>query len=157
MKALMAMLVFGLSLLTTGGDTGQKKVAYDVYNGHFEKNNSGLKGESSYLVLTGRDAFDKVFGIGRVIGQQNFVPKDVFEKKLVVAVIKRGDAVTKYDIKSVTAKKDMLYIEYTTTPVGAGGSARFASPLLISVDRDDLTSVVFVENQKKAYTVKIQK
>jgi hypothetical protein len=133
-----------------------KKVEFDVHDGHFEKNNSGLKGESSYLEFSDRDAFDKVFGLGRVMRKQNFVPKDAFDKKMVVAVIKRGNALTTYKVDKVTADGGTLYVQYTAK-MGEAGTATFHSPLIVSVDKGKYTKVVFIENGKKADTLKVEK
>lgn len=163
MNRLLAMVaVLALPLLTVAApapddDTAKgKKVNFDVHNGQFEKNNSGLTGDSSYLVFSDRDAFDKVFGLGRVMGKQNFVPKDAFDTKMVVAVIKRVKALTEYKVEKVTADDGTLYVQYTAK-TGDPGSATFHSPLIVSVDKDKYTSVVFIENGKKAATVKIAK
>src|SRR3954462_8566219 len=59
-------------------------------SGYFEKNNSGLEGEKSYLVLTDKEEFDKVFGPAPRAGQNNFLAPDTFESKIIVATIKRG-------------------------------------------------------------------
>jgi hypothetical protein len=157
-----ALAVLALPLLVRAApapdeDTAKgKEVKLDVHNGHFQKNDAGLKGDSSYLVFTDREAFDKVFGVGRVIGKQNFVPKDAFDKQMVVAVIKRGNAVTEYKVEKVTADEGTLYVQYTAK-MGTPGSATFASPLIVSVDKDKYTAVVFIENGKKAEKVKVGK
>jgi hypothetical protein len=162
MKALYtALAVFAVTPFVLAApapdDTAKgKKVEYNVHNGHFEKNDAGLKGDSSYLAFTDRDGFDKVFGIGRVIGKQNFVPKDAFDKKMVVAVIKRGNAITDYKVEKVTADEGTLYVQYTAK-MGEAGTATFASPLIVSVDKDKYTAVVFIENGKKADKVKLAK
>jgi len=162
MRLLATLAVLALPLVVVAApapdeDTAKgKKVEFAVHDGHFEKNDSGLKGDSSYLVFGDRDAFDKVFGIGRVIGKQNFVPKDAFDKKMVVAVIKRGKAVTEYKVEKVTADDGTLYVRYTAK-MGEAGTATFHSPLIVSVDKDKYTSVVFIENGKKAETVKVAK
>ncbi len=97
-----------------------------------------------------------MFGIARVIGKQNFVPKDAFDKKMVVAVIKRGNAVTEYKVEKVTADDGTLYVKYTAK-MGTAGTATFASPLILSVDKDKYTEVVFLENGKKVEKVKVGK
>jgi hypothetical protein len=164
MKMLLAALAaLCLPLLVAAApapdeDTAKgKKVDFDVHNGHFQKNDAGLKGDASYLAFTDRDAFDKVFGIGRVIGKQNFVPKDAFDKKMVVAVIKRGNAITEYKVDKVTADEGTLYVQYTATAKPGGGTATYASPLIVSVDKDKYKQVVFLENGKKVETVKLGK
>jgi hypothetical protein len=160
MKTLLAALLLVCPLAAAPVPAEDKakinKIAFDVHNGHFEKNTSGLKGDSSYLVFTDRPSFDKVFGIARVIGKQNFVPKGAFEKRMVVAVIKRGNALVRYKDEQVTADGKALTVRYTATK-GPAGSARFHSPLIVSLPRDKYTSVTFVENGKKAETLKIGK
>jgi hypothetical protein len=133
-----------------------KKVEYEVYTSYFEKNTSGLTGEASYVALTDQKAFDKVFGPAATMNKQTFLPKDAFEKKLVVAVIKRGNAVWTYKVDKVTADDDTLYVQYDATSKDGGG-AKFASPLIVSVDKGKYTAVVFIENGKKVGTAKIEK
>jgi hypothetical protein len=159
---LVALAVLALPLLARAApapdeDTAKgKEVKYEVHNGHFQKNDAGLKGDASYLVFTDREAFDKVFGAAATMRKQNFVPKDAFDNQMVVAVIKRGNAVTEYKVEKVTADEGTLYVQYTAK-MGTPGSATFASPLIVSVDKDKYTSVVFIENGKKAATVKVPK
>jgi hypothetical protein len=156
--AIFAVIAWPLCVVAAPDEETAKgsKVEYTLHNGHFEKNNSGLKGDSSYLVFTNREAFDKIFGVAATMRKQNFVPKDAFDKNLVVAVIKRGKAVTEYKVEQVTADDGTLYVQYTAK-MGDPGSATFASPLILSVDKDKYKSVVFIENGKKAETVKIEK
>ncbi len=134
------------------------KVEFDVHNGHFVSNKYEMKGDSAYLAIADRDNFDKIFGIGRVIGKQNFVPKDAFEKKIVVATIKKGAALTEYKVEKVTADGETLYIQYTSETKGsATGTAQFASPMIVSVDKGRIKKVIFIENGKKAETVEVAK
>jgi hypothetical protein len=133
------------------------KVDYLVYDGYFESNKSGLKGDTSFLAFADDAAFDKIFGKAVVMGKkQNFLPKDAFETKLVFATIKRGDKVWEYKVEKVTADKDTLYVQYTAKSKDGGG-ATFASPLIVSVDKGKYASVVFIEDGKKAGTATIGK
>jgi hypothetical protein len=163
MKTLFAALAFlALPLLVRAApapdeDTAKgKEVKFEVHGGHFQKNDAGLKGDASYLVFTDREAFDKVFGSAATMRKQNFVPKDAFDKKMVVSVIKRGNAVTEYKVEKVTSDEGTLYVQYTAK-TGAAGSATYASPLIVSVDKDKYTAVVFLENGKKVEKVKVGK
>ncbi len=135
------------------------KVDFDVHTGQFESNKSGLKGDASYLVFTDRAAFDAVFGAAFTMGKKpNVVPKEAFDKKMVVAVIKRGDVLFEYKVSQVTTDDGTLYVEYTATAKGdAGGTAKFASPLIVSVEKGKYTDVVFIENGKKAGAATIGK
>jgi len=124
---------------------------------YFEKNNSGLKGEASFLALPDKESFDKVFGIGFVMGKKPPVLKDDdFDKKLVVAVIKRGNAPVKYKVDSVMAAGDGLRVIYTSK-AGEPGTAKYASPLIVAVDKCKYKSVTFIENAKKVGTAEIGK
>ena len=95
--ALVATLVTWLAchgLAAEKDEAKGDKVEFHVFDGYFESNKSGLKGDASFLALTDDAAFDKVFGKAVVMGKkQNFLPKDAFETKLVFATIKRGDKV----------------------------------------------------------------
>ena len=133
-----------------------KKVKYERYNGYFEKNSSGLTGGSSYLVFTNRDAFDKVFGVARVIGKQKFLPKDALEKQMVVTVIKRGSTLWKYNVEKVTEDDDTLYIQYEATGEESK-TAKYKSPLIVAVDKGKYKKVIFIENGKKVSTLDIEK
>lgn len=130
-------------------------VPYVHHSGHFEKNNSGLKAEPSFVVATDREAFDKVFGVAFTMGKRpNVVPPDAFEKKLVAAVIKRGPAPTTYMVEKVTAAGGTVTVRYKAE-TGPAGTARFASPLIVSLDRAGVKKVDFVENGKGVGSVEV--
>ena len=57
----------------------------------------------------------------------------------------------------MTAQAGTLTVSYTARPVGTGGTAKFASPMVVAVEKGDYKEVVFVENGKKAGTAKIGK
>jgi hypothetical protein len=154
-----ALLVSGFALVVLsarGADEPKgTKVEFTVHGGQFEKNNAGLKGDQSFLLITNRTAFDKVFGAGFVMGKKpNIVPKNAFDTKVVVATIKRGKSITTYDVEKVTLDKDgTLYVQYKAT-AGPPGTATFASPLIISVPKDKVKRAVFIENGKTVGTAK---
>jgi hypothetical protein len=162
-RMLAGLAVLGLAAGLAGARPEEKaqakgdKVAFEEHTGHFAKNNSGLKGDASYLVLPDAPAFEKVFGIGRVMGKpQNFVKPADFEKKMVVAVIKRGKALAEYKVDKVTAADGVLYVQYDVKMLDKGGSATYASPLILTVDKGKYKEVVFIENGKKVETVPIK-
>src|SRR5262249_42786766 len=130
------------------------------YDSYFESNKSGLKGDSSYLAFTDQKAFDMVLGATPpVMGQKReYLPKDAFDKQMATVVIKRGKAITKYKVEKVTADGDTLYVQYTAKEEAAGGgTANYASPLVVAVDKGKYKQVVFIENGKKAGTADINK
>jgi hypothetical protein len=160
--ALAAVVVCGFAaaawLARAADEAKGDKVDFDTYaKGYFEKNNSGLKGDSSYVVMTDQKGFDAVFGVGVTMGAKPpLLPKDAFDKKLVATVIKRGNAITEYTVDKVTSADGVLYVQYTAKAKGEGGTATFASPLIVAVDKGKITSVEFIENGKKVETVKVE-
>jgi hypothetical protein len=133
-----------------------EKVPYEVHTGYFVSNKSGLDDKVSYLAVTDEATFDKLFGKAVVQGRkEKFLPRSAFDTKLVVAVVKRGNQVWKYDVRGVTAKDGTLTVDYKAT-ASDGGSATFASPLIVSVSKGKYTSVEFVENGTKAGTASVK-
>jgi hypothetical protein len=154
-----ALLAVPLALLAgsaRGADEAKgDKVEFTAYDGYFEKNNSGLKGDVSYLMFTDKDAFDKVFAARPpLMGGKKpvLLTKDALDKNLVAAVVKRGNAVTTYAVEKVTRDGDTLYVQYKAT-AGPPGTATFASPLVVSAPKDKVKKVAFIENGKTVGTI----
>jgi hypothetical protein len=148
-------LFLGVAALRADEAKGEK-VESNVYNGYFESNKSGLKGDSSYLYFADQAAFDKIFLAVPPTGAKKpvLLPEKAFDKMAVVAVVKRGNAVTEYAVEKVTDDKGTLYVQYKAT-AGKPGTATFASPLIVSVPKGKYTSVVFIENGKTVDTIKV--
>ena len=87
--------------------------------------------------------------------KEKFLPRNAFDAKLVAAVVKRGHETWTYDVQSVAAKDGTLTIQYTAK-ARDGGSATFASPLIVSLDKGKYTTIEFVENGKKVGTAAIK-
>jgi hypothetical protein len=156
--AALGLALLAVVALASAGDRARgKKVDYALHSGYFEKNNSGLTGESSYLALATKKDFDKVFGVAFIAGaKQKFLPKSAFETRLVAAAIKRGTALWSYTVDKVTADGGTLFVEYKAKrQTDSKGATRFASPLILSVERDKLSRVVFIENGKKVGTAAV--
>lgn len=132
-----------------------KDVTYDVYDAYFEKNDSGLKGDATYLVFQDKASFDKVFGLAKVMGdKKKSLPADVFKTKMVLALIKRGDKVWTYKVEKVTADGDTLSIQYEATPGEENKDAKFALPLILAVNKKKYQKMSFIENGKEVGGVK---
>jgi hypothetical protein len=154
----LTLILAGSALAEDKVEPKGDKVAVDIHDSYFEKNNSGLKGDESFLAFTDQAAFDKTFGIGRVMGKKpNVLAKDAFEKKMALAVIHRGNALWAYKVDKVTADGDTLYLQYDATKGKESANAKYASPLIVSIDKGKYTTVIFLENGKKAGTVKLDK
>jgi hypothetical protein len=60
----LAVLALPLAILAASARADEakgEKIEHAVYDGYFEKNNSGLKGDTSLLAFTDQEGFDKVF------------------------------------------------------------------------------------------------
>ena len=130
-------------------------VEFQQYDSYFEKNNSGLKGKTSYLVIANQEQFDKVFGPAPTAEQNNFLPPDVFKSKIVFATIKRGSMRHYNDVK-VTTGNGKIFIWYTAKD-DAPNSATFSTPLILAIDKGKYNEVVFMENAKRVRTAKLKK
>lgn len=134
-----------------------KPIKFQLHNGHFERNDTGLASKYSFLVIRDNAGFEKIFGVAALgLGptkKQNFVTADTFEESIVVAMIERGNSVPIFTKVSVVAQQDKLVVSFNYQP-GQPDTARYASPLIISVPKGDYSSVDFVANQKKVGTAK---
>jgi hypothetical protein len=167
-----------------GGKTGTKpkKVEFKVHSGYCERAEHAraeqLKAQKektlgvvSFLAFTDQESFDKAFGKtpakedlanflpnGEARGKKpNLLPKDVFDKKLVVATTVRGANISAYRVVKVTADRDTLYVHYLESSAFAGNNRIRSSPLILSVDKGPYTSVVFMQGNRKYGTATIAK
>jgi len=145
-------LVFALAIPALAED---KPAEITVRTGHFEKNNSGLKGDTSFLILRDLEAFEKVFGTVPPLGNKknNPVTKADFEKNAVVAVITRAAAITTYREVTGATQDGKLTLKYKSV-TGPAGTANFASPLIVLIPKDGLKEAVFIANGTEAGTAK---
>jgi hypothetical protein len=157
-----------------------KKVEFKVHSGYCERaeharaeqikaQKEKTLGNVSFLAFTDQDSFDKAFGKapdkedlenflpnGEAKGKKpNLLPKDAFDKKMVVATTVRGASISVYKVLKVTADGETLYVQYQEASSFAGNNRIWSSPLIISVDRGPYTSVVFILGNKKYGTATI--
>ena len=150
----MTLFVFAPQCFAQEGGE-ERKLDFQRYDSsYFEKNNSGLEGEKSYLVLTDQEQFDKVFGPAARMGKNTFLPRDTFESKIIVATIKRG-SMRRYSDVTVTEDDGVLMVTYTAKD-DKPGSATYRVPLILAVDKGEYDEVVFMENGERAGAVKLR-
>jgi hypothetical protein len=114
-------------------------------------NNSGLKGNASFLVITDAKSFGEVFGVARTMGPKpNVVADGAFVSKVILATIQRGNKLVTYEVEKVTEDDGVLYITYTSA-TGKESTATFHS-LIVSVDKGKYKSAEFIENGKQVGT-----
>lgn len=135
--------------------TGPMTLPYETYSGYFVSNKFESDAAESFVVLTGQEEFDKVFGAAFVMGDKSRrLAKDAFKSLMVVAAIKRGKAVWEYKVERVTEANGVVELRYTATEKKSD-SATFASPLIVSIPRGKYVAVRFVVNGKTVKTVEI--
>jgi hypothetical protein len=180
---LAALFLFPAASLTlaAGKDEARgDKVDYEVHHGYLQRVKYYLAfraadrlnlGTLCSAAFTNQDSFDRAFGKsdGKVVNlsefmlngedkgaKANHLPKDAFDKKMVVAMIHNDMNIYKYKVAKVTADGETLYVQYTTTS-SAGYPNSYSCPLIVSVDKGKYTSVVFIENGRKFGTAAVAK
>jgi hypothetical protein len=133
----------------------QKLIDNRAYNGYFERNDSGLKGDDSQLVFSDADGMAKI--LNPPIGGKKSVllTKEDFEKNLVAVVITRGSSVATYSDVSTTISGSTLTVHYNSA-LGAPSTANFATPLILSVPKDGIKTVVFIGNGKETAKIEVK-
>ena len=124
---------------TLGGDKFEpkgKKVEFKVHSGYCERaeharaeqikaQKKKTLGNASFLAFTDQDSFDQAFGKtpdkedlntflpnGEAKGKKpNLLPKNAFDRKIVVATTIRGANISAYKVVKVTADGDTLYVQ----------------------------------------------
>ena len=92
------------------------KLSFDTYSGYFVSNKFEPDAAESFVVITSRQQFDKVFGVAFVMGDKSHrLPKDAFKSNIVLAAIKRGKAVWEYKVAGVTVDNGLVNLRYTAT------------------------------------------
>jgi hypothetical protein len=159
-----------------------KKVEFKVHSGYCERAEHAraeqLKAQKektlgmvSFLAFTDQESFDKAFAKapakedlasflpnGEARGKKpNLLPKDAFEKKMVVATTVRGANISAYKVLKVTADGKTLYVQYLESSAFAGNNRIWSSPLILSVNKGPYTSVVFILGNRKYGTATIAK
>jgi hypothetical protein len=150
--------LFLLASLAPFAAAEDAKITPNVYGPYFESNKSGLKGDSSFLVISDAKKFNEVLRPLPPVGKRRtvMVPKDAFEKSLVLVVIKRGKEAFGYTVEKAEAKGDTLRLYYKSAGMGVGGgTATFASPLVVTVPKGKYKSVEFIENGKPSGSAKL--
>lgn len=121
-------------------------LAFEVYSGYFVSNQFQPDAAASFAVIRDQQTFDRIFGVARVMNDASRrLPPNAFDSKVVLTAIKRGKALWNYTVTDVTLSSATLTVRYSATP-HPSDSAKFASPLIISIPKADFTQVVFEEN-----------
>ena len=131
------------------------KLPFDTYSGYFVSNKFEPDAAASFVVINDQARFDQVFGVAFVMRDKSHrLPKDAFKSNIVLAAIKRGNALWEYKVEGVTVEQGVVQLRYAVTS-RATPDTTFACPLIVSVPKGDYKAVVFIEDGKKVETVKV--
>lgn len=135
------------------GDDGKAvEVTATRHPSYFERNDSPrAKEDVSYLVFKDRVSFEKVFHLGAKNKPVRPLTDEDFKSKLVIAVVRRGNAPAGYRIESAELEDGSLRVSYKATS-GKAGAEKGTYPLILSVLRDGVRQVEFVENGERVHT-----
>lgn len=132
------------------------KIEYVKHDGHFERNDSGLKGPKSFLAFRKLDTFEGTFGVAALgLGptkKQKFVTPETFEDRLVLAAIYRGTSEPTISDIRVQSQNGIISVKYKLKP---GRDAGFAMnvPLILSIPKTKFEKIEFYENDKLQATL----
>jgi hypothetical protein len=154
----VAALLFAICCLGKNSSAAEPaKLTFDTYGGYFVSNKFEPNAAESFVVIHDQEQFDKVFGVAFVMGDTSHrLPEDAFKTLVVVAAIKRGNAVVEYKVDCVSVKEGMVELKYTTTSTKSN-TANFACPLIVSIPKGEYKAIQFVENGKLTKKLEIGK
>lgn len=136
---------------------GEQRLSFDVYSGYFVSNKFEPNTPESFVVITDQVQFDGIFGAAFVMGDKSQrLPKDAFATNIVVAAIKRGNAIWEYKVVGASVRNGVVELKYSTT-TNKSDTATFACPLIVSIPKGKYTAVLFVENGKPVQKVEVGK
>ena len=139
----LAVTVFRLSADSSNG-ADSAAVSYEVFAcPYFVKNTVSPPEGKDNLVLRidSREKFNQTFGIGMVMGRRpKMIDEDYFKTHEIGVLIIWGDTPWEYTVSSAERSENNLVVRVVKagTPNPA---ARFASPLILGVGRDELAGV----------------
>ncbi len=148
---MMGLFALSFCLLNWPGLEQEQEMTIEtrIQLGYFERNDSGLGGPISFLILEDEPGFERIFHPAAVMGQrQQFLKPEDFQTRTVLAVVKRGGMLWNYSPQRMTHNGRTITFRYNAVAEDAGG-ATFASPLIVSIPKQHFNTVIFVENGKE--------
>jgi hypothetical protein len=131
------------------------KLSFDTYSGYFVSNKFEPDAPRSFAIITDRPQFEDIFGVARVMGDKSHrLPKNAFASKMVVAAIRRGNAVWDFKVDDVTVADGVVQIHYACK-ASKSETATFACPLIVSIPKGPYKAVEFLENKKLAKKIEL--
>lgn len=136
--------------------SGATSTNYTVHGGYVVSSHFESALPASFLVIEDQKQFDRIFSVAPALEDKSgLVPTGSFESRIVIAVIKRGPYIWSYEVEDVSRNQDIMYVSYRLS-LEDGGATTFSSPLLISVEKQRLATVVFIENGRTVKRLRVK-
>ena len=143
-------------VLATVGLPGANTVATTQHEGHFVNNTFRPNDPALFLLITEMADFEKVFGVGAVQGKrQNWVAANVFKTHTVAAIIRRGSSLWTFKVEKGELKDGTLALYIGSEQSPPSPNTQFASPMIVSFARADVSKVEFIENGKSVNVIAV--
>lgn len=134
-----------------------EKIPFIQHEGHFERNDSRLTGQKSFLAFDQFDKFEATFGVAALgLGptkKKNFVTQETFNNRLVLAAIYRGKSVPNITDIEVSLENGTISVKYqleSSPEVGFNVSV----PMTLSIPKTECRTIEFYENDRLVATLK---
>lgn len=150
----VTLSTFAVCLICHVGIAAQPTILpLDTYSGYFVSNRFEPDAPESFVVIASQEHFDQIFGVAFVMGDKSHrLSKSAFKSNLVLAVIKRGNALWEYKPKGATVDQGVVQLRYKASSKKTP-TTTFACPLIVSVPKGEYKAVKFIENNKEIKTV----
>ncbi len=136
--------------------SGATSVNYTVHGGYVVSSQFESALPASFHVIDDQKQFDRIFSVAPAMEDKSgLLPAGAFESRIVIVVIKRGPYIWGYQVEDVSRNQDILYVSYRLS-LEDGGATTFTSPLLISIEKQKLAAVVFIENGRTIKKLKVR-
>lgn len=149
LKIILFLAIFHIAddIAAAASEVKSESIEHDLHDGYFVSNRFEAGQPTSFVAVQTQAAFDAVFGVAFVMRDKaHRLPPNAFKKKMVVSAIHRGNAMVAYKMNDVLVKPDGTLVISYTTKSEASGTAEFACPLIVSLDKGDFVAVTFIEN-----------
>ncbi len=120
----------------------------------FVKNDAGLDKQAHFIMVKEQKEFERYFGQAALMWQKKKLPPPDFAKQIVVAAIHQGKFYTEYKVQAVTNANKVTTIIYTTVTKPTPATT-YACPMILTLPREGLTTVNFVENGQPVAALKL--
>lgn len=140
--------------LCAGCASGASAHEFTPRSDTFVKNDAGITNTTAYRLVKDQQEFDRYFGHAALMWQKKKTPPPNFAKQVVAFAVHQGAFYTEYKVQSATTTNGVMTIRYTTkvTPTPA---TTYVCPMILTLWREGLSTIIFVEDGNQVATLKL--